>query len=117
MQLLTADAVYEMPPIPTWFAGRQAIGRFLTSRVPANPKDVRIVPTAANGQPALATYRRHPDGIHHAHSIQVFTLAAARIARVSSFQDLTLFKTFGLAYTLSDAKAGSEYQGTVNVKC
>jgi RNA polymerase sigma-70 factor (ECF subfamily) len=72
MQLLTADAVYEMPPMPTWFAGRQVIGRFLASRVPANP----AIPTAANGQPALATYRRDRDGIHHAHSIQVLTVAA-----------------------------------------
>jgi RNA polymerase sigma-70 factor (ECF subfamily) len=96
MRLLTADAVYEMPPIPTWFTGRQAIGRFLTSRVPANPADIHFVPTAANGQPALATYRRDRDGTHHAHSIQVFTLTASHIARVISFQDLTLFTTFGL---------------------
>jgi RNA polymerase sigma-70 factor (ECF subfamily) len=96
MRLLTADAVYEMPPIPTWFTGRQAIGRFLTTRVPANPADIHFIPTAANGQPALATYRRDRDGTHHAHSIQVFTLAASHIARVTSFQDVTLFTTFGL---------------------
>jgi RNA polymerase sigma-70 factor (ECF subfamily) len=97
MQLLTADAVYEMPPIPTWFAGRQVIGRFLASRVPANPADMHVIPTAANGQPALATYRRDRDGSHHAHSIQVLTVAAMHITRVTSFQDLTLFTTFGLA--------------------
>ncbi|MET8140783.1 sigma-70 family RNA polymerase sigma factor [Sphaerisporangium sp. NPDC005288] len=103
MRLLTADAVFEMPPIPTWFAGRRTIGRFLATRVPATPADLRMVPAAANGQPALATYRRHDDGLHHAHSIQVFTLAAEHIARVTSFHDLTLFATFGLPGALPEA--------------
>jgi RNA polymerase sigma-70 factor, ECF subfamily len=115
MQLLTADAVYEMPPIPTWFAGRHVIGRFLASRVPANPADIQIIPTAANGQPALATYRRDRDGTHRAHSIQVFTIAASHITRVTSFQDLGLFTTFGLPNTLSGAKAGPEREDTVAV--
>jgi RNA polymerase sigma-70 factor (ECF subfamily) len=106
MRLLTADAVYEMPPIPTWFTGRQVIGRFLGSRIPANPADVHVVPTAANHQPALATYRRDRDGIHHAHSIQVLTIAAAHITRVTSFQDPALFPTFGLFPTLPDAETG-----------
>ena len=33
MQLLREDAVFEMPPMPTWFTGRELIGRFLRSRV------------------------------------------------------------------------------------
>jgi RNA polymerase sigma-70 factor (ECF subfamily) len=95
-----------MPPIPTWFRGRQMIGRFLGSRIPANPADVHVIATAANDQPALATYRRDRDGIHHAHSIQVLTIAAAGITRVASFQDPALFSTFGLPRTLPDAETG-----------
>jgi RNA polymerase sigma-70 factor (ECF subfamily) len=105
MRLLTADAVYEMPPIPTWFSGRAVIGRFLATRIPADPRDIHIIPTAANGQPALATYRRGCDGHHHAHSIQVLTVAASHISRVTSFQDLALFTVFCLPSTLSDEGA------------
>ncbi|GAA0266683.1 sigma-70 family RNA polymerase sigma factor [Actinomadura nitritigenes] len=96
MRLLTADAVYEMPPIPIWFAGRRTVGRFLEPRLPESPADIRVVPASANGQPALATYRRGRDGMLHAHSIQVLTIEASLIARVTSFQDPALFATFGL---------------------
>ena len=37
MRLLRDDAVFEMPPEPTWFTGRELIGRFLQSRVLTNP--------------------------------------------------------------------------------
>jgi RNA polymerase sigma-70 factor (ECF subfamily) len=96
MRLLTDDAVFEMPPIPTWFTGRRTIGRFLATRIPKDPADLHIVPTAANGQPALATYRRESDGVHRAHSIQVLTIGAAGIGRVTSFHDPALFPVFGL---------------------
>jgi RNA polymerase sigma-70 factor (ECF subfamily) len=42
-----------MPPIPTWFAGREQIGRFLAAHVIRKPDDFRTVLTGANGQPAL----------------------------------------------------------------
>ena len=44
----------EMPPIPTWFAGREQIGRFLAAHVIRKPDDFRTVLTGANGQPALS---------------------------------------------------------------
>ena len=100
MQLLRHDAVFEMPPVPTWFIGRELIGRFLEFRVLGEPGDIRMIPTAANGQPALAAYMRDHDGVHRAHAIQVLTIAAARIARVASFNDPGLFATFGLPQAL-----------------
>ena len=33
MRLLREDAMLEMPPVPTWFAGREHIGRFLPARL------------------------------------------------------------------------------------
>ena len=48
---LREDAQWEMPPLPAWFAGRQAIGRFLASQVFGAPRAWRMVPTRANGQP------------------------------------------------------------------
>jgi RNA polymerase sigma-70 factor (ECF subfamily) len=94
--LLRADAVFEMPPIPTWFRGREEIGRFLASRVLVRPGDFRMVRTGANGQPALAGYLRADDGGWHAHSVQVLSLAGRQIGHVVSFLDPGLFGVFGL---------------------
>ena len=33
IRLLRDDAVFEMPPLPTWYTGREPVGRFLAARV------------------------------------------------------------------------------------
>jgi RNA polymerase sigma-70 factor (ECF subfamily) len=96
MRLLREDAVFEMPPVATWFTGRELIGRFLRSRVLTEPGRFRMIPVAANGQPAFAAYLRGHDGGYRAHSICVLTIAASRVARVTAFNDPALFATFGL---------------------
>jgi RNA polymerase sigma-70 factor (ECF subfamily) len=96
LQLLREDAVFEMPPQATWFTGRELIGRFLQSWVLTEPSRFQMIPTAANGQLALAAYMRDPDGVYRAHAIQVFTIAASHITRVTSFNDPGLLATFGL---------------------
>jgi RNA polymerase sigma-70 factor (ECF subfamily) len=103
VQLLREDAVFEMPPEPTWFTGRELIGRFLQARVLTEPGRFQMIPVAANGQPALAAYMRGHDGTCHAHSICVLTIAASRVTRVTSFNDLGLFATFGLPQTVPAA--------------
>ena len=95
-ELLRDDAVLAMPPLPTWFTGREQIGLFLRSHVLHRPGDFKMIPTAANGQPALAEYRRGRDGVRRAFGIQVLTLSASRIARVVAFLDPGLFAAFGL---------------------
>ncbi len=82
-ELLRDDAVLEMPPLPAWFAGRE-------------PIEFAMVPTAANGQPALGAYRRGPDGLFRANAIEVLTLTGSRIARITVFLDPTLFPAFAL---------------------
>lgn len=96
VQLLREDAVFEMPPEVTWFTGRELIGRFLQARVLTEPGRFQMIPVAANSQPALAAYLRDHDGVYRAHSICVLTIAASRVARVTSFNDPSLFATFGL---------------------
>jgi RNA polymerase sigma-70 factor (ECF subfamily) len=100
-RLLRADAVFEMPPVPTWFAGRGPIGRFLAAHVLGQPGDLRMVPTWANGQPALAAYQRATDGVYRAHAVQVLTCTAAGIAHIVAFRDPGLFARFGLPPELS----------------
>jgi RNA polymerase sigma-70 factor (ECF subfamily) len=96
LRLLTDDVVVEMPPYLTWLDGLDAFARFLAPRLPPHADPWRMVPTAANGQPAVAGYRLRDDGVHHAHSVQVLTVTGGRISRIVAFQDLHLFATFGL---------------------
>ena len=101
-ELLREDAVFEMPPRETWFAGREAIGTFLRALARREPSAFRSTPTAANGQPALASYMRAGDGVYRAHAIQVLTIAGSRITRITSFLDPGLFVAFGLPPALPD---------------
>jgi len=105
-KLLRDDAVMEMPPQPTWFAGRERVSRFLASRVLVEPGRFAMLPIAANGQPAFAAYMRGDDGVHRAHAIQVLTSDGASITRIASFNDAGLFPIFALPGTLA-AAAGS----------
>src|SRR5271170_3646415 len=68
-ELLRADAVLEMPPLPTWFAGREAALAFLQAQVLREPGYFRLLPTAANGQPAFGVYLREGDGVYRTHGI------------------------------------------------
>jgi RNA polymerase sigma-70 factor (ECF subfamily) len=94
-KLLRDDAVWEMPPFPTWFSGRETVGRFLATRLQI-ASDNRLIATAANGQPAFGVYTRGHDGAHHPHAVQVLTVTASGIANIVSFQNPRLFATFGL---------------------
>ena len=98
--LLRDDAVFEMPPLPAWFTGREHIGLFLRSHVLRQPGGFRMLPAAANGQPALAAYRRGPDGTYRANGIEVLTISASRVTHVVAFLDPTLFPAFGLPPSL-----------------
>ncbi|HEU5419336.1 MAG TPA: sigma-70 family RNA polymerase sigma factor [Streptosporangiaceae bacterium] len=95
-ELLRADAVLEMPPFLTWFAGRDAVAQFVGSHLLTAPGDLRLVPVAANGQPAFAVYGRDQHGAYQAHAVQVLTVTAAGIARITAFTSPELFPSFGL---------------------
>jgi RNA polymerase sigma-70 factor (ECF subfamily) len=98
-ELLQTDVSLEMPPLPVWFTGRDAVTRFLARRAFAEPGDMVLVPTAANGQPAVAEYRRAADNVLRAHSIHVIAAGAAGIAGIVVFLDPALFSVFGLPPT------------------
>jgi RNA polymerase sigma-70 factor, ECF subfamily len=97
--LLQDDVRLEMPPLPVWFTGRDAVSRFLARRAFAEPGDMVLVPTAANGQPAVAEYRRAPDNVLRAHSIHVLTPGTTGIAGMVVFLDPELFSVFDLPAT------------------
>jgi RNA polymerase sigma-70 factor, ECF subfamily len=95
-RLLREDAVFEMPPMRTWFAGRDSIRRFLGTTVLHRPGDFKALPVSANGQPALAFYLLGADGRHHAHAVTVLTLSDTSITHVVVFIQPDLFPVFGL---------------------
>jgi RNA polymerase sigma-70 factor (ECF subfamily) len=72
--LLKEDATFTMPPWLQWYAGREAIGSFFATAW-RTCGGLRLVPTAANGQPAFAVYERSgADAQWAAHSIHVLAL-------------------------------------------
>jgi len=94
--LLREDATMEMPPQPSWFAGREQVVRFMRSRVLTAPGRYLMVPTAANGQPAFGAYARSHDGAFLAHAIQLVATSGPYVTRIVSFNDDRLLARFGL---------------------
>jgi RNA polymerase sigma-70 factor (ECF subfamily) len=94
--LLKEDAIYSMPPWRQWYLGRAAIRRFLDSAW-RSYGGFRLIPTAANRQPAFALYSRPREGVEwRAHSIQVLGLHNESIAALTLFLSVRLFAVFGL---------------------
>jgi RNA polymerase sigma-70 factor (ECF subfamily) len=85
ISMLTEDASWSMPPIPTWFTGHSAIREFL-NRYPLT-LPWRHAPARANGQLAFGCYLPAPDGRGFVPAvIDVLTLRGDRIAAVTGFQ-------------------------------
>ena len=101
--LLTVDATLTMPPAPVAYEGPEAISAFLRERSFWSPeRRVRMVPTRANGQPALAYYVGHrAGGDLWAHGLLVLTLDGDRVAAVARFGESVL-QRFELPPTLRD---------------
>jgi RNA polymerase sigma-70 factor (ECF subfamily) len=99
IELLATDVRLEMPPVPVWFTGRDAVTSFLAKRAFGKPGDLLLIPTAANAQPAVAEYRRDADGVLAAHSIHVITTGAGGIGAITVFLEPTLFAAFGMPST------------------
>lgn len=97
VDLLRADVELEMPPIPTWFTGRDAVAGFFASRVMSRTAGWSLFATRANGQCALAVYEQLSDDGLAAHGIHVLTLLGQRIARITVFNDPSLLPMFGFA--------------------
>jgi RNA polymerase sigma-70 factor (ECF subfamily) len=96
LRLLKADAVLEMPPIPAASIGRAAIRGFLAGSIlDGTPDRWRGLTTAANGGPAVALYQR--DGSDYRFTgVQLLTVDADGIARVTAYMDPVLASEFAL---------------------
>jgi RNA polymerase sigma-70 factor (ECF subfamily) len=104
LQLLRDDVTLEMPPQPVWFAGREAVAQFVVHRIWANIAPMRMRLTTANGQPAVATYRRvEDDGTFRLYAIQILTLNADQVTAIVAYRDPSLLPAFGLPQTFDVA--------------
>jgi RNA polymerase sigma-70 factor, ECF subfamily len=106
--MLAEDATLTMPPMPTWYRGREAISVFLSefafagqwrgSRFVVAERRVRLVATRASGQIAFGAYHWQPDQRRYTPSaLQVLTLRGPRIEEIAGFVTPALFARFGLA--------------------
>jgi RNA polymerase sigma-70 factor (ECF subfamily) len=84
LSLLTADATWSMPPVPTWFSGRVAVRDFLV-RYPLRQR-WKHYPTTANGQLAVACYLFDAGTATYVPAvIDVLTMEGDLIAAVTGF--------------------------------
>ncbi len=104
LTLLREDAIFSMPPIPSWYQGRATIGGLLRKTIfggEANGR-WRLLPTRANGQIAFGLYRRDDtQGVYSGYAIQVLTFDDdVQIADIITFRSAGLVEAFKLPPTL-----------------
>jgi len=95
--MLAEDATITMPPIPTWYRGRDAVATFLARHPLADDRRWRLVPARVNGQLAFAHYLWDASEEKFLpHSVDVITLDGARIEEITAFLTPGPFARFGL---------------------
>jgi RNA polymerase sigma-70 factor (ECF subfamily) len=100
LALLTEDARLAMPPEPFEFRGPRAIAGFLRE-THFWGQEHKLIPTRANGQPALVFYLADPCApIWRASSFVVLTLRGNQVSVMTRFGDRGLLARFGLPRTL-----------------
>src|SRR5215211_1126895 len=97
VEMLAADGAFTMPPLPTWYRGREAVAAFLKGHVLASENRWRLVPARANGQVAFGNYRWDEERQSFLpRSISVLTLDGEGIAEITTFLGPELLSSFGL---------------------
>ncbi len=95
--MLTEDASLAMPPIPTWYSGREAVAEFLRGWPLGAGRRWRLLPVRANGQLALAHYIWSDERERFvAHSVNVLGVRGAQIAEIIAFLEPEWVARYGL---------------------
>jgi RNA polymerase sigma-70 factor (ECF subfamily) len=106
--MLTEDAKLAMPPVPTWYRGREQVGIFLRSQPLAGTRRWRLVPVRANGQLAFGAYAwDDKTQTFTPHAVDVLTLRGGQIQDITAFLTPGAFRGFGLPATLPEAATSS----------
>ncbi len=96
--LLTDDVFISMPPLPFEYQGREPASRFFAA-IFGSDRKFDLVPTRANGQPAVGAYVRDATGVSHGVGLFVLTLTDDRICSMTRFEN-TVLPWFGLPRSL-----------------
>jgi RNA polymerase sigma-70 factor, ECF subfamily len=84
--MLAEDATFAMPPLASWYRGREGIAAWAAGWPLSGDWDWRVVQTRANGQPALGFYTWDPN--HQAYlpfALNVLTFRGTEISDVTAF--------------------------------
>ena len=96
LELIAADIRVTMPPQPYVFDGRAEIEPLIERAHSGADGEWRLVPTAANRQPAAASYLRAPgDDRFRAFKLDVLRIEGGKIVEITTFGH-ALFGQFGL---------------------
>ena len=94
--LLAEDAVFSMPPWPSWWRGRDTIAAFAKEAAEFCAVSLTI-PVSANGQPAIAYYGLDSGtSIYRATALDVLTFDGTSITEITAFVTPDAFVRFGL---------------------
>jgi RNA polymerase sigma-70 factor (ECF subfamily) len=84
--MLTEDATFAMPPLSSWYRGREAIAAWAAGWPLSGAWRWRTVQTTANGQLALGFYAwNEDDGFYRPFALNVLTLRGDQVSDVTAF--------------------------------
>jgi RNA polymerase sigma-70 factor, ECF subfamily len=86
VEMLSEDAAFAMPPLKTWFRGRDSIRAFLALSPLGGEWRWRVATSQANGQVALGFYTWSPDaGAYERFALNVLSFDGPLISAVDAF--------------------------------
>ena len=84
--MLAEDATFAMPPLASWYSGREGIAAWAAGWPLSGAWDWRVVRTRANGQPALGYYTWDPgEEAYLPFALNVLTFRGSEISDVTAF--------------------------------
>lgn len=103
VSLLRDDSTFSMPPIPSWYRGRENIGGLVRKTIFSGQASGRwrLLPTRANAQPGFGLYKLNEGtGNYDGYGIQVVTFDGDQIIDITTFRNPALLAFFKLPSTL-----------------
>jgi RNA polymerase sigma-70 factor, ECF subfamily len=105
VSMLTEEATFPMPPLPSWYRGRAAIRAFILATSLAGDASGRwrLLPIRANGLPGFAFYLQEGNTNKYLpFALQVLSFEGELLSEVITFGYPGLFPTFNLPAVLLD---------------
>lgn len=97
VEVMAEQASWQMPPFDRYYIGRGAIAELIGTQCPASaPRDLLMLPTVSNGQPAAGMYLRGEDGIHRPFQLVVLDIVDGVVTGVVGFFSPPAFAQAGL---------------------